>query len=99
MLDTMLDGLNGCAGLEIFSGAPGTQSGVLSFRPLRGDCETLAQQLSERGICVRSGLHCAPYAHRSAGTLETGTIRASFSPFTDEMCVKKCCSVLRELLQ
>ena len=99
MLDTMLDGLNGCAGLEIFSGAPGTQSGVLSFRPLRGDCETLAQQLSEHGICVRSGLHCAPYAHRSAGTLETGTIRASFSPFTDEMCVKKSCSVLRELLQ
>ena len=99
MLDTMLDGLNGCAGLEIFSGAPGTQSGVLSFRPLRGDCETLAQQLSERGICVRSGLHCAPYAHRSAGTLETGTIRASFSPFTDEACVKKSCVVLRELLQ
>jgi len=52
MLDTMLDGLNGCAGLEIFSGAPGTQSGVLSFRPLRGDCETFAQQLSERGICA-----------------------------------------------
>lgn len=99
MLDTMLDGLNGCAGLEIFRGAPGTQSGVLSFRPLRGDCETLAQQLSERGICVRSGLHCAPYAHRSAGTLETGTIRASFSPFTDEACVKKSCVVLRELLQ
>ena len=99
MLETMLDGLDGCAGLEIFSGAPGTQSGVLSFRPLRGDCESLAQQLSDRGICVRSGLHCAPYAHRSAGTLDTGTVRASFSPFTDEVCVKKCCSILRELLQ
>ena len=99
MLETMLDGLGGCAKLEIFSGAPGTQSGVLSFRPLHGDCESLAQQLSERGVCVRSGLHCAPYAHRSAGTLETGTIRASFSPFTDEACVKKCCLVLRELLQ
>ena len=99
MLETMLDGLDGCAGLEIFRGAAGTQSGVLSFRPLRGDCESLAQQLSDRGICVRSGLHCAPYAHRSAGTLETGTIRASFSPFTDEVCVKKSCSILRELLQ
>lgn len=99
MLETMLEGLEGCSELEIFRGAPGTQSGVLSFRPMHGDCESLAQQLSERGICVRSGLHCAPYAHRSAGTLDTGTVRASFSPFTDETCVKKCCSVLRELLQ
>ena len=31
------------------------------------------------GIAVRSGLHCAPYAHRTIGTLESGgTIR--FSP-------------------
>jgi cysteine desulfurase/selenocysteine lyase len=29
--------------------------------------------------CVRSGLHCAPLAHRTMGTLENGVIRASFS--------------------
>lgn len=32
-----------------------------------------------REICVRAGLHCAPLAHRTAGTFETGTVRLSFS--------------------
>ncbi|RJP31504.1 MAG: aminotransferase class V-fold PLP-dependent enzyme [Actinobacteria bacterium] len=31
------------------------------------------------GICVRSGLHCSPLAHRTIGTLENGAVRASFS--------------------
>ena len=34
--------------------------------------------LAGQGIAVRAGLHCAPYAHESAGTLETGTVRVSF---------------------
>ena len=29
-------------------------------------------------MAVRAGLHCAPFAHESAGTLETGTVRVSF---------------------
>ncbi len=28
---------------------------------------------------MRSGLHCSPLAHRTIGTLEGGTVRASFS--------------------
>jgi cysteine desulfurase/selenocysteine lyase len=27
------------------------------------------------GIAVRAGLHCAPWAHRSLGTLSTGAVR------------------------
>ena len=34
--------------------------------------------LGQRGIAVRAGLHCAPLAHESAGTLDTGTVRISF---------------------
>ncbi len=54
------------------------QTGVLSFWSENADCETLAQRLSEQGICVRAGLHCAPIAHESAGTIDTGTVRVSF---------------------
>ena len=36
--------------------------------------------LSDRGFALRAGLHCAPLAHESAGTLETGTVRISFGP-------------------
>ena len=39
----------------------------------------LAASLDHLEICVRSGLHCAPSAHRLMGTLEQGAVRASFS--------------------
>ena len=84
--------------LETFSGRSGSQSGVISFRPLGRSCEDLAAGLAERGICVRSGLHCAPLAHRTAGTLDTGTVRISFSPFVTEDEVRKLAGTLQELL-
>ena len=62
-------------GLKVFSGD--CQSGTLSFVP-QIDCEEFADCLSHRGIAVRAGLHCAPLAHESAGTLNTGTVRVSF---------------------
>ncbi len=89
----MLEG----SGWELFVGKEESQCGVLSLRSPRIDCETAAAQLAERGICVRSGLHCAPLAHRSAGTLETGTLRLSFSPFLTERQVERACAVLRVL--
>ncbi len=75
------------SGLELFTGEG--QSGVVSLRCPGLDAETLAQRLGERGVCVRGGLHCAPLAHESAGTLETGAVRFSFSPFvTEEQTVR-----------
>ena len=62
-------------GVSVFAGEH--QTGTVSFVP-RADCEEVAQRLAERGIAVRAGLHCAPIAHESAGTLETGTVRISF---------------------
>ena len=40
--------------------------------------EAMAEKMAEHGIAVRAGLHCAPLAHTSAGTAETGTVRISF---------------------
>ena len=62
-------------GYRVFFGEH--QSGTVSFLDHR-DCEILAQRLGKRGVAVRAGLHCAPLAHQSAGTLETGTVRLSF---------------------
>lgn len=62
-------------GMKVFAGIH--QSGTVSFVPPM-DCEEFAQTLAEKGIAVRAGLHCAPLAHESAGTLETGTVRVSF---------------------
>ena len=62
-------------GIMVFFGEH--QGGTVSFVP-KTDCEEMAEQLAALGICVRAGLHCAPLAHESAGTLETGTVRVSF---------------------
>ena len=52
-----------------------------SFRAAGRDCEEVGEALGEQGFALRAGLHCAPLAHPSAGTLETGTVRASGSAF------------------
>ncbi len=57
------------------------QSGVFSVVVKGMDCEDVGQWLGERGVAVRAGLHCAPLAHRTAGTLESGTVRLSLSAF------------------
>ena len=62
-------------GVRVFQGPH--QLGTVSFVP-ECDCEELAEKLARQGIAVRAGLHCAPAAHESAGTLETGTVRVSF---------------------
>ena len=62
-------------GLRVFSGPH--QSGTVSFVP-GCDCEEAADILAKQGIAVRAGFHCAPTAHESAGTLDTGTVRVSF---------------------
>jgi len=64
-------------GLRVFTGPH--QAGTVSFVP-EMDCEEAAQRLAVRGIAVRAGLHCAPLAHESANTLETGTVRVSYGP-------------------
>ena len=62
-------------GLSVFSGPH--QAGTVSFLPGL-DCEEAAELLARQGVAVRAGLHCAPLAHESAGTAETGTVRVSF---------------------
>ena len=63
------------------------------------DAETLGSALAERGIAVRAGLHCAPLAHRTVGTLDTGTVRLSFSDLNTPEEVDRVISVLRVLLK
>lgn len=83
--------------LTLYCGAPGTQGGVLSFDWERMDCEIAAGLLAEGGFAVRAGLHCAPLAHKSAGTLRKGTVRLSFSAFNTEEDVLALSRFLHDL--
>lgn len=94
------EGLRTVPGVRVFA-LPGLrdQAGVLSIVPKNRDVEAVGDALAEQGIAVRTGLHCAPLAHRSAGTLETGTIRLSFSDLNTPEEVYRTLAVLRDLLR
>jgi cysteine desulfurase family protein len=49
------------------------------------------------GIMARTGLHCAPSAHRALGTFPTGTVRFSFGWFNTPAEVQKGLEALREI--
>ena len=98
LLQAMASELAGVKGLTLYTDQCRNQSGVLSLRSHRLNCEEMAAILGERGVCVRSGLHCAPYAHRTAGTLDSGTVRFSFSPFNSLEDVKRSCQFIKDLL-
>ena len=82
-----------------FSPSPELQSGVLSILPLSLGPEGFAEALASYGVAVRTGLHCAPTAHRTAGTIETGTVRFSFSPFNTEQQIDCTAEICRKILK
>ena len=56
-------------------------SGTVSFTVDGISSETVGEKLAGYGVAVRAGLHCSPEAHKTAGTIDTGTVRASVSVF------------------
>ena len=74
------------------------RSGVFSVNVAGLSCLELAARLEERyALLTRPGIHCAPLAHRTIGTLERGTCRFSFGPFTTPADVTAATAALREL--
>ena len=63
------------------------------------DGGALADALDAADIAVRAGLHCAPVAHRTAGTFETGTVRLSLSPFNTDAEIARTARVFHEILR
>ncbi len=72
------------------------QNNVLSFNIDGENSENVAYALNEKGIAVRGGLHCAPLAHKSAGT-PYGTVRMSVSWFNDEEEIIELAQAVKEI--
>ena len=58
----------------------------------------LGETLADRGFALRAGLHCAPLAHESAGTLTTGTLRLTPSAFNTTREIDQTIRILRKIL-
>ena len=93
------EGLDAIPGVTAFRAKdPHAQAGVLSFCVKNWDCEEIGEALGSRKIALRAGLHCAPLAHETAGTLETGTVRASVSVFNTEGEIDCFLRILEEIV-
>lgn len=64
---------------------PLEHSGVVSCLFDGYSSDEIGQVLSQNNIAVRTGLHCAPYAHKFIGTFPAGTVRFSVGYFNNEM--------------
>lgn len=81
-------------------GLPGThgRTAVVSFTLADRDSGEIAHILDrEYAIACRSGLHCAPWAHQTMGTLKTGTVRLSPGYFTSESEIEQVLAAIREV--
>lgn len=96
--DLVAEKLREVPGVTVYTSPdPQKQTGVLSFTCRQLPCEIVAQRLAEHNICVRAGLHCAPLAHSTAGTLETGTVRISPGWFQSVRQMRKFCDILAHI--
>jgi len=103
----MLELTQGIDGLRIIGPQTcGHRVGVFSFVMGGLNPHAAANELEERsGILARAGLHCAPLAHRTFGTLtdenegteRAGTVRLSVGAFTTTADVRAASRALAEL--
>jgi len=86
LTDMLIQGLREIRGVKLYGPCDGNrQTAVVAFNVHEEDCGEVSQLLDYKyGIVNRSGLHCAPMAHRTIGTLELGSIRLSPGFFTSE---------------
>ena len=94
----MMDRLECIPGVTVFRGGR-DQCGLFSLTVDGLDCEVAAEELARRDVAVRAGLHCAPLAHQSAGTADTGTVRFSFSAFNRREQVDRAVAILRQIVK
>jgi cysteine desulfurase family protein len=80
----LIQGLQAIDGVKIYGPSDiSRRTAVIAINIKDKDCGEICSQLDyEYGIVTRSGLHCAPLAHRTLGTFELGSCRLSPGYFT-----------------
>jgi cysteine desulfurase / selenocysteine lyase len=95
-----LEGVEGIPNIQVHGPHdPEQQVGVVSITLEGYEPQVLASILDENfQIQIRAGLHCAPLAHKTLGTLDTGgTARFSFGPFTTKEHIDAAVDALVEI--
>ncbi len=95
----LVAGLASISGIEVYGPPPGApRAAVVSFTVGDRDSGEIAYRLDrEHGIACRGGLHCAPWAHKTIGTLSTGTVRFSPGCFTTAADIAAALAAVRSI--
>jgi len=99
LVKTFMEGIKGLAGVTLY-GQTDThkRTPVVSFNIAGMDPAAVALELDERfKIMARSGIHCAPSAHKTIGTYPQGTVRFSFSYFNTQEQIAKAIDAIRKI--
>jgi selenocysteine lyase/cysteine desulfurase len=86
LITLLMELIKKLAGVEILGvQSPKLRTGLVSCTFLDVSPDSICAQLDRNyGIITRSGLHCAPFAHSTAGTMQNGALRISPGPFNTE---------------
>jgi cysteine desulfurase family protein len=100
LTERLLRGLLALPGVAAPGPGPGVRRApVVSITVRDRDLGELALELDRRDIAQRVGLHCAPAAHRSLGTLQGGgTLRFSPGAFNSEAEIDQVLATMETLL-
>jgi selenocysteine lyase/cysteine desulfurase len=94
LADALVRGLREIRGVRLYGNTLGSN---VSFT-LDGHIPTeIGEYLSDHGICVRCGYHCAPVAHRTLGSYDRGSVRVSFSYMNKISEVERFLDVIRRI--
>ncbi|MDD3269416.1 MAG: aminotransferase class V-fold PLP-dependent enzyme [Syntrophomonadaceae bacterium] len=96
---SLIQGLSEISGVKLYGSCdPHKQMAAVAFNIKGMDCGDLSLMLDcEFGIANRSGLHCAPLAHETIGTLESGTCRLSPGYFNTEQDIVEVIRAVHEI--
>ncbi len=99
LIGTILDGLAGIKGISVIGTTDAAKRASLVAFNIAGlaPAEAGARLDSEFSILLRCGVHCAPEAHREAGTHPDGAIRVSPGYFTTAAEAAEFLRAVREL--
>ncbi len=95
----LTNGLKELDGIRVYGREDAEKSVAVTSFTIEGiDSGELGYILEEGyGILSRTGLHCAPRAHQTLGTFPQGTVRFSFSCFTQEEEIDYALGALQEI--
>ncbi|PYI52391.1 aminotransferase class V-fold PLP-dependent enzyme [Paenibacillus flagellatus] len=98
-IQTLMEGLRAIEGVKLLGPKLGEEkTGIAAFVLDGVDSSEVAFILDQSfQIAVRAGYHCTPLAHQSAGTLETGAVRASIGYFTTDSEIDDFIEAIREI--